>query len=213
MPMTTSATRPGAKRGPYAKTPRRRAEIVEAATSVFATRGYHGGSLRDIARQIDLSLTSLVHHFSSKSDLLEAVLESADSTADWFGERAQQRGLKVAIMELVEINFSRAELLRLLAIVSSEASAPDHPAHSWFVARYDNLAGATESMILADVAACRIRSVTNPLELARILIATWDGLQLQWLLNPAYDMRGGMSRALDTLLPTADPGTSHADGV
>lgn len=213
MPMTTSATRSDAKRGPYAKTALRRAEIVEAATSVFATRGYHGGSLRDIARQIDLSLTSLVHHFSSKSDLLEAVLESADSTADWFGERAQQRGLKVAIMELVEINFSRAELLRLLAIVSSEASAPDHPAHSWFVARYDNLAGATESMILADVAACRIRSVTNPLELAHILIATWDGLQLQWLLNPAYDMRGQMSHALDTLLPTADPGTSHADGV
>jgi AcrR family transcriptional regulator len=211
--MTTSATRSGARRGPYAKTARRRAEIVEAATSVFATRGYHGGSLRDIARQIDLSLTSLVHHFSSKSDLLEAVLESADSTADWFGERAQQRGLKVAIMELVEINFLRAELLRLLAIVSSEASAPDHPAHSWFVARYDNIAGALESMILADVAACRIRSVTNPLELARILIATWDGLQLQWLLNPAYDMRGAMSRALDTLLPTADPGTSHADGV
>ena len=68
-------------------------------------------------------------------------------------------------------------------------------------------------MILADVAARRIRSVTNPLELARILIATWDGLQLQWLLNPACDMRGEMSRALDTLLPTADPGTSHADGV
>ena len=213
MHMTTSATRTGAKRGPYAKTPRRREEIVDAATSVFATRGYHGGSLRDIARQIDLSLTSLVHHFSSKSELLEAVLESADRTADWFGERARQQGLKVAIMELVEINFSRAELLRLLAIVSSEASAPDHPAHNWFVARYDNYTRALESMILADVAACRIRSVTNPLELARILIATWDGLQLQWLLNPACDMLGGMSRTLDTLLPTADPGTPPADGV
>ena len=107
MHMTTFATRSGAKRGPYAKTARRRAEIVEAATSVFAARGYHGGSLRDIARQIDLSFTSLVHHFPSKSDLLEAVLESADSTADWFGERARQQGLKVAILELVEINFSR----------------------------------------------------------------------------------------------------------
>jgi AcrR family transcriptional regulator len=211
--MTTSATRSGAKRGPYAKTARRRAEIVEAATTVFAARGYHGGSLRDIARQIDLSLTSLVHHFSSKSDLLEAVLESADSTADWFGERARQRGLKVAILELVQINLSRAELLRLLAIVSSEASAPDHPAHSWVVARYDNITRALESMILADVAAGRIRPVTNPLDLARILIATWDGLQLQWLLNPACDMLGEMSRAIDTLLPPADPGTSHADGV
>ena len=213
MHMTTSATRPGAKRGPYAKTALRRAEIVEAATSVFATRGYHGGSLRDIARQIDLSLTSLVHHFSSKSELLEAVLENADRTADWFGERAQQQGLKVAIMELVEINFSRAELVRLLAIVSSEASAPDHPAHRWFVARYDNVTETLESMIVADVAACRIRSVTNPRELACILTATWDGLQLQWLLNPACDMRSQMSRALDTLLPTADPGTSHADGI
>ena len=207
MPMTTSTTRSGTKRGPYANTPRRRAEIVEAATTVFATRGYHGGSLRDIARQIDLSLTSLVHHFSSKSDLLEAVLESAESTADWFGEHARERGLKVAILELVQFNLSRAELLRLLAIVSSEASAPDHPAHSWFLARYDNVTRAVESMIVADVAACRIRPVTNPLGLARILIATWDGLQLQWLLNPACDMLGEMSRFIDILLPTADSGT------
>jgi AcrR family transcriptional regulator len=33
---------------------------------VFATRGYHGGSLRDIARELDLSLTSIVHHYNTK---------------------------------------------------------------------------------------------------------------------------------------------------
>ena len=53
-------------RGPYAKSEQRRREIVEAATSVFATRGYHGGSLRDIARELDLSLTSIVHHYNTK---------------------------------------------------------------------------------------------------------------------------------------------------
>ncbi|MGV9381299.1 TetR/AcrR family transcriptional regulator [Nonomuraea sp. NPDC003707] len=41
--------------------------------------GYRGGSLREIAKQLDLSLTSVVHHFPSKSALLVAVLENADS--------------------------------------------------------------------------------------------------------------------------------------
>src|SRR5215218_8251006 len=67
-------------RGPYAKSAQRSIEILDAATTVFATHGYRGGSLRDIARQLDLSLTSIVHHFGSKYALLEAVLERADRT-------------------------------------------------------------------------------------------------------------------------------------
>ena len=50
-------------RGPYAKSAQRSSDILDAAATVFATHGYHGGSLRDIARSLDLSLTSIVHHF------------------------------------------------------------------------------------------------------------------------------------------------------
>ena len=189
-----------ARRGPYAKTAKRRQEIIDAATNVFATRGYHGGSLRDISRQIGLSLTSVVHHFPAKSDLLAAVLENADQTADWFLDRARAQGVKTAIIEVVTHNLDRPELLRLLAIVSSEASDPEHPAHGWFVKRYENLATVLQRLIAHDVEQSRLPSDVDPEQAAHLIIAVWDGLQLQWLLDPSQDMPGRMDRALARLL-------------
>lgn len=200
--MSIPRTSESARRGPYAKTARVRAEIVEAATNVFATRGYHGGSLRDIARQIDIAPTSLIHHFGSKSGLLEAVLENADgSAAPWYPDHAEAFGLKAAILRLVEFNYSRPELLRLLAIMASEASDPDHPAHAWFVSRYEALSANMTVMIERDVAEGRVQAILPSPNVARIIIGFWDGLQLQWLLDSSVDMIGRMSDALDNLLP------------
>jgi AcrR family transcriptional regulator len=189
------------RRGPYSKTAQRRREIIEAATSVFAQRGYHGGSLRDISKELGLSLTSLVHHFPAKSDLLEAVLDHADAT--WgtsFESDADEQGAKVAILRLAQSNFDHPELLRILAIMASEASSPVHPAHEWFVQRYQRMAAGIEQILERDRERGRIRPDGDAAVLARRVIAIWDGLQLQWLLDPHEDMMGEMSGALDDLL-------------
>jgi AcrR family transcriptional regulator len=194
------------RRGPYAKTAQRRREIVEAATAVFAARGYHGGSLRDISRQIGLSLTSVVHHFPAKTDLLNAVLEFTDDVRrPWMEDIARRDGLKRMILAVVDVNFERAELLRLLAILSSEASSPDHPAHRWFVDRYGRLVEWLTNGIRRDAAAGRLAPVEDPQSVAAIIVAAWDGLQLQWLLDPTTDMHGRLGRLLDALLPEAGP--------
>ena len=144
------------KRGPYAKTAQRRQEIVEAATSVFAARGYHGGSLRDIARQLDLSLC-VVHHFGSKYTLLEAVLERANETGmGSFESDCREHGFVIATMRLVRFNLQRPELLRILAILAAEASSPDHPAHQWFVDRYRRSRQAWVDALIEDKARGRI---------------------------------------------------------
>ena len=44
----------------------RRQEIVDAAVEVFATVGYHKGSLRDVADRVGMSQAGLLHHFPSK---------------------------------------------------------------------------------------------------------------------------------------------------
>ena len=53
----------------------RRDRILEAAASAFATHGYRGSSLRDIAHGAECSLTLLDHHFGGKDQLLDAVLQ------------------------------------------------------------------------------------------------------------------------------------------
>lgn len=53
-----------------------------AAREVFAERGYHGASIRDIAKRAGLSLSALYYWYSSKQELFAALLE--DSVADYF---------------------------------------------------------------------------------------------------------------------------------
>jgi AcrR family transcriptional regulator len=55
--------------------------ITRAARESFAECGYHGTSIRDIARAAGLSLSALYHWHPSKQDLLAALIE--ESTEDY----------------------------------------------------------------------------------------------------------------------------------
>lgn len=48
--------------------------ITAAAREVFAERGYHGASIRDIAKRAGLSLSAMYYWHASKQDLLAAML-------------------------------------------------------------------------------------------------------------------------------------------
>lgn len=56
---------------------RRRAKILAAAAHLFATRGYKGTSMRDIAVEADLVAGSLYYHFKSKTELFIAIVDEA----------------------------------------------------------------------------------------------------------------------------------------
>ena len=47
-----------------------RDDVVRAAGRLFADRGYHGTSMRDLGRELGLHGSSLYSHISSKEDLL-----------------------------------------------------------------------------------------------------------------------------------------------
>ncbi len=49
--------------------------ILAAAEALFAERGYHGTTLRDVATRVGLRIPSLYNHFASKDALYAAVLE------------------------------------------------------------------------------------------------------------------------------------------
>lgn len=59
-----------------------REALTRAARESFAERGYHGSSIRDIARRAGLSLSALYHWHAGKQELLAAVIE--ESTQDYF---------------------------------------------------------------------------------------------------------------------------------
>ncbi len=195
-------------RGPYAKSAQRSIDILDAATTVFATHGYRGGSLRDIARELDISLTSIVHHFGTKYELLEAVLERADRTTTGnesfdFDAACAERGVADATLGRVRSSLERPELLRLFAILAAESSAPTHPAHDWFVDRYRRKTEALAQAFSYDQKMGRVDPERDPQLLSRLLIGAWDGIQLQWLIDPSADMNTAMRAFFEWKIPEA----------
>lgn len=64
-----------------------RADVVAAAGRLFADKGYHGTSMRDLGKELGLLGSSLYAHVESKQDLLAAVVEDG---ARLFQDSAQR---------------------------------------------------------------------------------------------------------------------------
>ena len=78
------------------------ADVVAAAGRLFAERGYHGTSMRDLGRELGLLGSSLYAHVESKQDLLVEVVEE--------GARLFEDSARTAMLE----EGSASERLRAL---------------------------------------------------------------------------------------------------
>ena len=58
-----------------------RAALLEEATRLFATRGYAGTSLEDVAAASQVTRGAVYHHFDGKQALFEAVLDAQETRA------------------------------------------------------------------------------------------------------------------------------------
>ncbi|MFB6707166.1 TetR/AcrR family transcriptional regulator [Streptomyces sp. NPDC056333] len=178
---------------PRTKGERTRARILDSATELFSCSGFNGVSLREIAAHAGLTHAGLLHHFPGKEPLLLEVLSRRD--------RADAAGLFPRIIEPDAAEPPRAERLRRLVAViarnsetpglvslyaklSAEASAPEHPAHSYFVERYRRLRAEIGALLEELFAAAEPPVKAEPGPAAVQLLALMDGLQTQWLLEP-----------------------------
>src|SRR5215467_16008362 len=71
MTVTSSGRRRG--RPPKAAAGDTKEELLQAALTLFAAKGYEGTSVRDIARSVGLSESVLYAHFDSKRAIFDAV--------------------------------------------------------------------------------------------------------------------------------------------
>ena len=71
------ATGRGSPATPRLRRSERREQILAAATSAFARKGYAATSLEDIAAEAGVTRVILYRHFESKADLYRSVLERA----------------------------------------------------------------------------------------------------------------------------------------
>lgn len=48
--------------------------ILESAVDLFAVNGFHGTSMRQLARKVGIKESSLYHHFLNKDDIMDEIL-------------------------------------------------------------------------------------------------------------------------------------------
>jgi AcrR family transcriptional regulator len=195
----STTTRP---RGSYAKTAERRLEILAAGTEVFAASGFRSGSIREVAERVGISQAGLLHHFSSKAELLAAILSHRDD------EDQRRINLSVpglenirGLVKLTERNATVPGLVQLYCTLSAEATDTDHPAHQYFVDRYNRVRGIIQESFQIMLKTGQLAEGTDPAGTARSLIALMDGLQVQWLLDrKSVDMAEEIRRYLRPLV-------------
>ncbi len=107
----------------------RRESILDSASALFAERGYHGASLRDISRRVGISHPGMLHHFSSKEVLLGAVIDRLEASAQGLLDSvdALQTSPRSLIAALSGPWDPRQHSMALLATLSAEIVNPDHP--------------------------------------------------------------------------------------
>jgi AcrR family transcriptional regulator len=199
--------RPPRARGSYSKGRAKRAEILREAVQVFAESGFRGGSLKDIADRVGLSQAGLLHHFSSKEQLLAEVIserDAEDTARLWGSDETPPTGWLVLerMAELVRHNTTVPGLVQLFATLSGEAVAHDHPAHAHFVDRYRRVREQFTDALTRARADGVLAADIDPATEAYALVALMDGLQVQWLLEPdAVDMAAVFEAALARLRP------------
>lgn len=174
------------KKGSYAKGLAKREEILATALEVFAERGYRRASLREIAEAVGLSQAGLLHHFSSKEELFAEVLRKRDEAdLESVTERADPfQGLVGAMRHNAEV----PGLVHLYATISAEAADEGHPGHAYFVERYRFFIDQLSQYIASEQQAGRLDPTLEPREVARLVIAVADGMQVQWMLDDTADM-------------------------
>jgi AcrR family transcriptional regulator len=172
----------------------RRRQIIAIATRMIADRGFWGVSMQDIADGCGLTVPGLLRHVGSKVGLLVAVLEHRDvedavSLRDHLGTSEEElprdwavsRPAGVDLRQLCDATMRRnaiqPEIVQLFTVLAAESLDPAHPAHDYFALRQQRAAAA--------YAALAEPLTDRPELLARQIMAMMDGLQIQWLRDPA----------------------------
>jgi AcrR family transcriptional regulator len=185
-------------RGQYAKGAERREQIIQTATDVFATEGFEGTAMKRVAELVGVKEATLFHYFRGKQELLTAVLAERDRRSLAAMEE-KESGLSLMVRS-AERNRREPGLTTLYAVASATANDPGHGSHGYFKERYAEVVDVLAADIERRQSTGEARADLPPRDLARLVVAVSDGLQLQWLYDKDVNIADGLSEFIDVLL-------------
>lgn len=192
------------------KTPEtRRAEITRAAAHLISRHGYNGISLKDVADLVGMSQPGILHYVGSKEGLLSLLVTDiydVNGTPEEFvqtglpGSDPTHPRLPAYFDYLVEHNAGRPELTRLYTVLQTEAIAPNHPLHDYFIRRPDSVWEHYSAFPwkLPD----GLEWERDMRDYVRMSLEVMDGIQIRLLRKPEIDYVQEWRRFGNLLFPS-----------
>lgn len=164
-----------------------RIKILAAATRLFGRKGYHASTIENITKDAGISRGALYWHFSSKSEVLAAVVERLQCEyLDRFIEETTQAGTTAAerLSHIFKFNarfaVDHADLIHCLRTLSLELS----PSENEHVEAFFSILTKQREFIVSIISEGQkdgvVRNDIDASMLAAIILAIHDGILLQW---------------------------------
>ena len=164
----------------------RKVRILSVAERLLARHGWRNTSLAQIAKEAGVSPAGLLHHFESKEQLLNAVLDARDTDDDLHADRF---GDMVTEICRVAERFVRApELVGTFTVLLVENIVPDAPLHDRLLQRQQAAVDIVAELIRKGQAAGRYRTDFDPAIKAVEILAFVNGMETAWLLDPSIPL-------------------------
>ncbi|HEX7428128.1 MAG TPA: TetR family transcriptional regulator [Mycobacterium sp.] len=162
----------------------RRQRILGVAERLLARNGWRTTSLAQIAREAGVTSAGLLHHFESKEQLLNAVLDARDEDdgahADYLS------GDLITELRRVPERFERApELIGTFTVLLVENIAPDAPLHDRMHQRYRAAIDIITNIVERGQRDGKYRQDIDAATTAVEILAFINGMETLWLLDPS----------------------------
>ncbi len=152
---------------------RQRQTIIDAAADLFAQKGYEATTTKDIARSVDVGESTLYGYFSSKQEILQAILsqqaEMVDSLLVHLGELKDRQSFVDLVDVLMEKILSRNVYNRVLI---AEAWVDDEVLRSFVLSHWKPIMDTLQNFISASIEAGVFRPIEPGLG-ARLIVAAF----------------------------------------
>lgn len=183
----------------------RKAQILAAALTLFAQKGFHAATMNDIVAASGLSKGGVYWHFESKESIIMAILaemferDTQEMTAVAMGTGSAATKIRTILAHSTAELTSMADLVPV--IYEFYALATRQPTVAVFLRQYFDRYHAILTQVVAEGMAAGELAMADPAAVARALMAQFEGqLILATLLGNTADFAAHLHPAIELLL-------------
>lgn len=154
---------------------RQRAAIMQASAQLFARQGYLATTTKDIARALDIGESTLYGYFSSKQEILKAILDQQAGMVDSLLVHLNALDDRPSMVNMVDLLMEKVLATAVYNRVAiAEAWIDDEVLQVFVLARWQPLLERLQELIVSRVSAGVFRPI-DPRLGARMILTAFIG--------------------------------------